>query len=374
MNISKWISRGAILGTTILMACHSEPMFDDLGPLPILADAELVPHTSGRLQLKAQQKGTLGQLFSLDAEGQADYVHPVELDTAGLLPASFRVNAHPHFVYIQGKDTQMVAQRRLPLDGSYNFRDMGGIKTIDGYTVKFNKLFRSGSLADLSEDDKALLNTINFSTFFDFRRHEEIEAEPDPWEEMGVNYLHVPIGDTSLSRDKLIELIQQDTFQPEQVLIKGNRDFPKITQPQFTQYFETLLKPDSYPMLYHCTAGKDRTGLASVLVLSAIGVDRETVVQDYLLSNHHILPFAEEQLQKAAMIFGDNAHKLGPLMEVRAEYIQQALNVIDNEFGGMDNYLETALGVGPTEREQLKGLLLDGYTPVQDSVMISLDQ
>ncbi len=108
-------------------------------------------------------------------------------------------------------------------------------------------------------------------------------------------------------------------------------------QPQYTEFFKILQGGNNAPLLSHCSAGKDRAGFAAALFLSSLGVDRETVIGDYMLSAQYLKGKYDKEIQ---------AHpELEPLLTVKREYIEAALNTIDKEYGGMENYLTNNLGV-----------------------------
>ena len=114
------------------------------------------------------------------------------------------------------------------------------------------------------------------------------------------------------------------------------------------------------PALFHCTAGKDRTGFAAALVLLALGVPRETVLEDYLLTNRYRERFDRRVLRwvPLASLFRTRAEDMRPLLEARPEYLEAAFQVMEEEYGGVDGYLERGLGVDARLRAQLEANLL----------------
>ncbi len=222
--------------------------------------------------------------------------------------------------------------RQLPLEGAYNVRDMGGYKTADNKTVKWRKVFRSGDLNHLTEADLAYLAAIPLKTTIDFRDSAEIAAAPDRKPASVLAQYFLPINTGSVIDYTKVS----DSLAPT-LLVEGNKTFVRDNQDVYRKFFQLLMNGDNIPLLFHCSAGKDRAGYAAALFLSSLGVDRETIIEDYLLTNEYL------QDKYAAMI--DSLPVLKPLMMAKREYIQAALDEIDQKYGGMENYLTDYLKV-----------------------------
>ena len=179
-------------------------------------------------------------------------------------------------------------ERRLPLDGPVNFRDIGGYRTADGRSVRWGRVFRSDSLETLTPADIALLEQLGVRVVCDLRRDEERASAPSRVHgHPGLRVEHLPIGG-----------IAAETKDMAGRMLRG--EIPEVSAAMMADVYLTILElhPDSFgavvghaadaaslPMVVHCTAGKDRTGVASALVLAALGVDEETIAADYELSN-----------------------------------------------------------------------------------------
>lgn len=222
--------------------------------------------------------------------------------------------------------------RALPIEGAYNVRDMGGYKAADNKTVKWRKVFRSGDLNQLTDKDLAYLSSIPLITDIDFRDSAEIAVAPDRKPASLKNQLFLPI-----TVGNVIDFQTIDSASVPNILIEGNKFFVKSSQEQYKKFFQILMDKKNEPLLFHCSAGKDRAGYAAALFLSSLGVDRETVIQDYLLTNQYL-----KEKYKPVI---DSKPYLAPLFEARPEYIQAAFDIIDNEYGGMENYLTNYLQV-----------------------------
>lgn len=229
--------------------------------------------------------------------------------------------------------------RNIALDGAYNFRDLGGIPVAGG-RVKPGLLFRSDDLSDLTEPDLKRLAAMNLTTVVDFRDR----------------------GESMFSRDRLPKTVRQSRQlaieagrvmgmysdgnlnhrKSMSMMVSVYRVLPLEFQRQYTDFFAIVAAADSAPLVFHCAAGKDRTGVAAALLLSALGADRETVMQDYMLSRERLA-----LKYKAGLDYHDDVE---PLYSVYPEFLAATFDVIDNQLGGMDSYLQHKLGV---DRESL---------------------
>lgn len=271
-----------------------------------------------------------------------------------------------------GTRTRVEAQKtvtpgtEIKLDGAVNIRDLGGYKTSDGKTVKEKRLIRGAELANLSEKDVAKLKQdYNLKTIVDFRTATERQSHPDPTLDY-VYYFHTPIMRDTGATTSLADFITKavDNTNPEAYLIEANKNFIEDEYSRFgyKQFFDTLLNNKNGSLLWHCTAGKDRAGFGAVLILSALGVPKEVVINDYLLSNQ----FRKEANNKIIAQVAEQTHNdskavaaIGALMEVRKTYIDAAFNEMDKRYGGIDGYLTKALGLTSNDLLQLKEMYLD---------------
>lgn len=251
--------------------------------------------------------------------------------------------------------------RVLPLQGGRNFRDLGGYRAADGRTVKWGKLFRSGSMTDLTADDYGYLERIGIRVVVDLRDNRERLAEPVAWPALGAP--QILTGDYLLDYAASMPSGPVSNWTPDQArasLIASYRQMPTQFNGQYRRMFAQLLSGEA-PLAINCSAGKDRTGIAAALLLSALGVPRETVIEDYLLTN--------ETLDARAVQTG-KASADGPWKDMRPEtfsafvradrrYIEAALALMDSHNDGMAGYLRDELGLGPDEVRQLRDRYLE---------------
>lgn len=225
-----------------------------------------------------------------------------------------------------------IPSRILPIEGAYNVRDLGGYPAADNKFVKWRKVIRSGDLHLLTDNDLTYLNDIPIKTYIDFRDQEEVALAPDRAPASLTNRVHLPI-----ETGNIISLEKITPELAESALVDGNKYFVRENQEIYKDFFRLLMHEENTPLLFHCSAGKDRTGFGAALFLASLGVDRELIIEDYLLTN--------ECLKDKYTDIVAQMPTLKPLFEVRKEYIQAAFEVIDNEYGGMENYLTNQLDV-----------------------------
>ncbi len=265
----------------------------------------------------------------------------------------------------QGGDTLIVGDRRLALEGANNFRDLGGIPTRDGRYVRWGELFRSDRLSALTPSDEAYLKTLGLKTIYDFRSEAEVAEDPDMLPEGDeVEYIHKPIyfdvEDTSNLKERIVSG-EMSAMETEDILVEGNRLFATDMADRFQPFIDCLLD-NKGPIVYHCTSGKDRTGFATMLLLSAIDVGRDTIVDDYMLSNYYRYEMNQARLKKiryASLIKRKlDGKTIAPLMVVDERYINAAYDAIEERYGTVDKFLEVEYGLDEEKRAQL----IEAYT------------
>lgn len=243
--------------------------------------------------------------------------------------------------------------RRVPLEGAVNFRDLGGYRTSDGRRVKWRHLYRSDSLADLTEADVPCVAALGLRTLMDLRHQSERERKPNRPLPGPLPETHA-IGFLPHRNRELFQAISSGEMGVD-LLDEWCREAYRrfLPEPTFAQVLDRLLAPAALPALIHCTSGKDRTGYASAVVLMALDVPRQTIVEDFLLTNRHrrdirylVSPDADPAVVHA-------------MSGVRAEYLEACFDAIDAEWGSTERYLAGALGLDAERRRHLQHLLLE---------------
>jgi len=256
----------------------------------------------------------------------------------------------------------LASERRLGMTGAPNFRDFGGYQTAAGRQVKWGFLFRSGQLSTLSEQDVELLASLRLDLVFDFRRLEEQASDLSRLpQQSGPRVVSLPIIPGSNSRF-FEEAGQQsgDSGAMFDFMLEINRDFAGAQAPTYGRMFSEILATGDARFLVHCAAGKDRTGFAAAIILLALGVPREVVMRDYLLTGRYFRPEQEmARLRRKYQLEHMLAEAILPMLEVHEDYLAVALRHIDDNYGTVEHYLDQALGVGPAELAELRARYLE---------------
>jgi protein-tyrosine phosphatase len=262
-------------------------------------------------------------------------------------------------------------KRVLNLEKGVNFRELGGYKTVDDKTIKYHKVIRSAGLSDLTANDLNFLNDYGLKFDVDFRSQEEIDNKPDKLPK-NAEYVQASVfeaDETEASK------VQSKSFIPE---IGGDptdgfehmkdvyRDIITGQQAKsaYRTFFDKLLTndQDDNVLLFHCSAGKDRTGMGAVYLLSALGVPMDVIKQDYLLTNQANKQFVDnliKTLQSKGYTDKNILSSVRDLMTVHTDYLAAAEKEIAELSGNIDNYIKDELKVTPSEIRDLRAIYLD---------------
>lgn len=250
-----------------------------------------------------------------------------------------------------------VAERKVNLKGAFNFRDLGGYKTTDGKTVKWGKLFRGEELGNLTAADIKTIQEMGLKTVVDYRTDAEVNAKPDPVIP-GIQNIRTDSGNAGSAAD-MNAMVASGMMKDEATAVQMLAGFNKqmVDDPKFyVQLMELLNDPANIGLVQHCTAGKDRTGLGSAIILLALGVDEKTVMEDYLLSNVYRKEANEATIAALKTQIQDEnvVAAITVLLGVQKEFLQAALDEMKAKYGSIDNFLEKGLGITKEERAKLK--------------------
>ena len=228
----------------------------------------------------------------------------------------------------------------IAFDAIQNTRDLGVYLAADGRRIQARRLLRGANPGLASVADIAKLKSYQLDLVLDFRSEAEKQAAEAPFA-AAFAWIADPVMVGNLTQETLLPLLRNGSAEhSRQFMLDFYRAFPVNYQAQFGRFLR--LAEQGKTMLYHCTAGKDRTGFASALLLSALDVEHATIVADYLESNRH-----NASAKVLAQLFkADLAPEImRPLLNVEAAYLEAALTVIDEEYGGMAHYLRQVLDV-----------------------------
>jgi protein-tyrosine phosphatase len=252
-------------------------------------------------------------------------------------------------------------ERMIPLEGGRNFRDVGGYRTIDGHHIRWGTLYRSGSLGNLAPFGMQQLQRMDIRAIVDLRMTAERRRDPTNWLAMsGLGYWtrDYQLGGDQASLARIFKdptKLTADTVRA--MMTQGYRTMPKELAPQYRELFVRLIAPGKGAVVVNCTAGKDRTGIAAALVLTALGVPYETVREDFLLSNSG-LNMASLQGSLSPQVAALPPEVAKPLLGVEGEYLDAAFDQMRKDYGSIEGYLDKALGVGPVQLTALKRRML----------------
>ena len=226
----------------------------------------------------------------------------------------------------------------IQLEGEDNMRDLGGFVGQDGKSIKYRKLFRSGELSTLTRADQDSMIILGIEQIIDLRSKSELEEAPDNIPE-GILHYHLPLIKLGSSADVMDQILKGEVDPKELMLdVYSNIDSLKIAN--WKTIFDHLEK--GKVSLWHCTAGKDRAGMTTALVLASLGVEEKLIVNDFMESNTFLAPYRNKTFASFSSKFGHEAAELAkPLLRVEESYIQTFLQVIQKEYGGVNKFLET---------------------------------
>ncbi len=260
------------------------------------------------------------------------------------------------------------AERVVALEGAPNFRDLGGYRTNDGRRVRWGRIYRSGALAALTPGDQTIVRSLGIASVLDLRSHAEVDAAPDP--DLGATWVHLPVLDAALDVEVLTAALSAGDLDAigDGMLVTGTSRIATDFSEQWRSVLEHVSSSPGYTTLIHCTGGKDRTGWASALLLRALGVPSDVVMEDYLLSNECLAARIAEHSAAVRSIVAEkggvaeNDVDLGGLpglLGVRTEYLRAAFDAIDSRHGSFDTYLEVDLGWRADRIARLREELLE---------------
>ena len=249
----------------------------------------------------------------------------------------------------------MTGPRRLPFEGAQNFRDLGGYPVAGGRIVRGRTIYRSDNLAALTDTDLDRLAELGLRTIVDLRVPFERERARDRLPPGSVAKT-VRIDLQPKDGDELLRGVRAGTLDAEEVaamLTEQYRRFVLDHAAELRRVFDAVLASDGLPLLVHCTSGKDRTGFAVAMILLALGADRETVLEDFLLTN--------EYRREVAHFFGPATPPavVELLTSVQRVYLDATFDQIDRSHGAFDAYLRDALGIDDDARARLTELLTE---------------
>ncbi len=272
-------------------------------------------------------------------------------------PESFMLaSVHPIIRLESKKEVFFAAPRGIKLKGAANFRDLGGYKTTTGKQVKWGKIYRSADISKLTDEDLKTLQELNIKMVCDLRGEQEVATAPDKLP-VGTDRILLSAGSENVGAGaSYLKYLKSPAAADSMLMAMYTRTdhLGKKYKPMFDQL---LVLENDKSLMFHCTAGKDRTGVGAALILYALGVDESTIIQDYSLTNE-FRKESNEQFVKMLASQGLSEQAARNLMAAKEEYIKAAFDSIKKQYGSIDNLLEREMGLDAQKRTELKSKFL----------------
>ncbi|MEZ4331555.1 MAG: tyrosine-protein phosphatase [Myxococcota bacterium] len=258
--------------------------------------------------------------------------------------------------------------RRIPLHGTLNTRDLGGYSTDDGRRVRWGLLFRSDDLSSLDDFDTRRLRSLGLRRITDLRTDDERRSAPDvlPVFDGAPTYRSLSMVVPGTDVRALVRRLYEGRLADEELrVLTDRRQFVRspLLRARMGEWIRSLIEPDALPQLFHCTGGKDRTGIGAAFVLLALGVPRAQVMEDFLLSNRYLSPSIERTIERIARHAEKPIDEAGlrAVLGVDRHSLAQVFEAIDADYGSTERFLDRGLGVDADVRERLRARLLESH-------------
>lgn len=245
--------------------------------------------------------------------------------------------------------------RLVKMERAANFRDVGGYKTAAGKTVKWGEIYRSAEISRLTDQDLKTFEDRNIKQVFDFRGKEEAASAPDKLP-AGTHYLLCSAGSNHLGKDAMPDFKDLNKLSNFLIDFYGNVDSLAI---RYRPLFQAMLASgDNEAILYHCTGGRDRTGIATALVLYSLGVPQQTIEEDYIASNYYLKDSNKAMFSKMGKLSDEQIEAISKALELKPIYLQTTFKALEKRYGSIDQFFKDGLGINEQARKQL----VDKYT------------
>lgn len=286
------------------------------------------------------------ELYAGTSLDSIDKTTPILTGTgSGIFPLDVNKSIRIYFELVTDKGTLLLSERHLPMVGGYNFRDLGGFKTKEGRYTKWGKLFRADELSNLTEEDLEYLSSIPITSVIDFRAQSEVKRSPDKLPHTVRFTYPIAITPGNLSSEGIQANLLSTNIDTQMKYM--NRllvsDPPCVRA--FRIFFAIVQNNLSAPLIFHCSAGKDRTGMAAALVLYSLGVDEQTIMEDYLESKIYLSDKYDAFIAKYP--------RAESIFTVKKMFLQAGINQIKRDHGSVMNYLTKVLKVDIVKMRRL---------------------
>lgn len=247
-------------------------------------------------------------------------------------------------------------KRHVVLQGASNFRDLGGYSTADGHHVKWGQIYRSADMSKLTDADLAVLKELKITYDVDLRGTQESAQAPDRINP-GTDYILSPAGSDNMDWIKTITKLKGNQGDSVMNVYYGNTQF---LAERYKIFFDKLLKlPKDNSLVFHCTAGKDRTGIGAALLLYSLGVPYDTIVDDYLASNYYRRADNVKMVNQMVKYAHIDEEVAKNMASVKKEFLDTTFKAITSQYGSVDNFLKTQIGLDDQKIGLLKKKFLE---------------
>ena len=252
----------------------------------------------------------------------------------------------------QTQDTLVYnSKRAVTLEGASNFRDLGGYPTQNGQHVKWGHLYRSADISKLTDADLQLLADRHIATVCDLRGPDEIKTNPDRMP-AGATWYNMPAGSEN-TRSTTAALMGAKPANRDSMMLAFYSRTDHLKAKYKPMFDQLLALNNDKALLFHCTAGKDRTGIGAALILSALGVDRQTIMKDYAATNEYWKGGSKEIV--ARMVAGGADEKtVKSMLAANPDYLQNTFAAIDQKYGSIDKFLTQEMELTPEKLAALR--------------------
>lgn len=250
-----------------------------------------------------------------------------------------------------------IGARSIQMDSVQNLRDIGGyLSKHKKRKTRWGKIFRSGELKSLSRNDAIRLNNLKIKTIIDLRGEDEVSVAPQKY--TGANIISIPI--PIKGKEEIAKRLSEGRIRKGDGLVYMQDTYINyVTEnsEQFSKALKVFLNKDNYPILVNCSMGKDRTGFLTALLLAALDVPKETIMKDYMASNHHMN--LRNLAYMARSLNTDAQETITVLLGANETWLDLAFQKIKKEYGSIDKYLSKKLHLTEKERDTLKDIILN---------------
>jgi protein-tyrosine phosphatase len=332
---------------------------------PVVVDVTVRGDGHGNLEVEWELEGEGAVELAVGPTPDAvDHGHPVAVVEGSSATVLHDLGNGRHYVSVAprgGGSAVVAAERLVPLEGASNFRDLGGYRAVDGGRTRWGLVFRSDALHRLTVEDAALVGRLGLRVVYDLRRDVERERMPSVALPDGdVRRVILAIGGAAGETREITDQIFAGEFAAitDDFLVDAYLRMAENDAPTFATLLTGLTDSDGLPALFHCTGGKDRTGITAALLLAVLGVDEQTILSDYGLTNTVYTEHRIEQQRPRFERHGVDIEKFRSLFSAPRHAMESLLELLHDRHDTVERFLVDAGGMAPEVIDELRRLLV----------------